>query len=213
MESNVVVSVIEWQVDWLGIKNLCRKTINMTDSDKEPIREWKRKLLIAEHSPLRHSLITIQIDNIPYAIAMHFVRHHEGVTPYVTTSREDRTGIDRHTRSQMEPVSMRMDLNIQALINISRKRLCNQVDRTTQKIWLEVIKKIAEYDQDIAWACIPEGIRCCGCPEKFGNCCICENVISTMDFYSRMDIEKRYDHYNIHRNKVLKKELVRCKDI
>jgi hypothetical protein len=213
MENNLKVSIIEFQVDWLGIKNLCRSTISMKDSTKEPLREWKRKLLLAEHSPLRHSLITVQIDNIPYCNAMHFVRHHEGVTPYVTTSRDDRTGVDRSTRKQTDPVSMRMDMNIQALINISRKRLCNQADRTTQIIWLEVIKAVAAYDEDIAWACVPEGIRTCGCPEKFGTCHACENIISVMNFDDRMDLEKRYDHYNNHRNKVLKKELVKCRDI
>ncbi len=204
--SNIRANVIEWQVDWLGIKNLCRSTVRMNDGDTEPLREWKRKLLIAEHSPLRHSLITVQIDNIPYAISTHLVRHHEGVTSYVATSREDRTGIDRSTRSQMEPVSMRMDLNIQALINISRKRLCNQADKITQIVWLEVLKAVAEYDIDIFWACVPEGIRCCGCPERFGNCCICENIISQMDFYSRLDIEKRYDCYNNHRNRILRRD-------
>lgn len=193
MENNTIVSIIEWQVDWLGIKNLCKKTINMDDTDKEPIREWKRKLLIAEHSPLRHSLITIQIDNIPYAMAMHFVRHHVGVTPYVGTSRTDRTGVDRTTRSQMDPVSMRMDLNIQSLIQISRKRLCNEADVTTQKIWLEVIKKVAEYDQDIAWACVKECIRDGGCPEKFGTCEYFKNFTKDLSIEELTDIEKRYD--------------------
>lgn len=206
----IEVSIVKWDVDWLEIKNLCRKTISMEDSTKEPTSTWKRRLLVAEHSPLRHSLITVQIDNVPFYVMGHFVRHHEGVTPYVTTSREDRTGKDRTERKQTDPVSMRMDLNIQSLINISRKRLCNQADKVTQKVWLEVVKKIAEYDQDIAWACIPEGIRTCGCPEKFGGCVVCENILSTLDFDGRMEVATRYDHYNIHRNKVLKKELVKC---
>lgn len=209
----VKVNVIKFDVDWLEIKNLCRKTISMADSNKEPDDEWKKKLLIAEHSPLRHSLITIEINDIPFYVMGHLVRHHVGVTPYVTTSREDRTNIPRDERKQTDLVSMRIDLNIQSLINVSRKRLCNQADKTTQKIWLEVIKEIAKYDSNIAWACVPEGIRTCGCPEKFRHCCACENIISKMDFESRLDITKRYDNYNDNRNKVLKRELVRCKDI
>lgn len=209
----VKVNVIKFDVDWLEIKNLCRKTINMGDSNKEPDDEWKKKLLIAEHSPLRHSLITIEINDVPFYVMGHLVRHHVGVTPYVTTSREDRTNIPRDERKQTDLVSMRIDLNIQSLINVSRKRLCNQADKITQKIWLEVVKEIAKYDVDVAWACVPEGIRTCGCPEKFGDCCACENIISTMDFESRLDIRKRYDCYNNNRNKILKRELVRCKDI
>lgn len=207
------VNVIKFDVDWLEIKNLCRKTISMADSSIEPNSTWKRKLLIAEHSPLRHSLITIEINDVPFYVMGHLVRHHVGVTPYVTTSREDRTNIPRDERKQTDLVSMRMDLNIQSLINISRKRLCNQADKTTQIVWLEVIKEIAKYDEDIAWACVPEGIRTCGCPEKFSNCCTCNNIISGMDFENIMNPTLRYDRYNDNRNKVLKKELVKCKDI
>ena len=207
------VTVVKFDVDWTEIKNACRKTISMKDSNIEPSSKWKRDLLIAEHSPLRHSLITIDIEDVPFYVMGHIVRHSVGVTPYVSTSREDRTGRDRSERSQTDLVSMRLDMNIQSLINISRKRLCNQADRQTQLLWLEVVKAIAEYDQDIAWACVPEGIRTCGCPEKFGNCSACENIIGTMDFESRMDITKRYDRYNKNRNGVLKRELVRCKDM
>lgn len=201
------VSIIEWQVDWLDIKNLCRKTANLDDSIKEPLDTWKKKLLIAEHSPLRHSLITVQIDNIPYAMMGHLVRHSVGVTPYVTTSRTDRTGIPREERSQMDLVSMRIDLNIQSLINISRKRLCNQADILTKRIWLEVVKEVSKYDEQVAWACVPEGIRTCGCPEEFGNCCACENIIKNMGFEERLDLIKRYDYYNEQKNKQL--ELIR----
>ena len=208
----VKVTVVKFDVDWTEIKNACRKTISMKDSKIEPGSDWKRKLLLAEHSPLRHSLITVDIEDVPFYVMGHLVRHSVGVTPYVGTSREDRTGIDRSERSQTDLVSMRLDMNIQSLINISRKRLCNQADKQTQIVWLEVVKAIAEYDQDIAWACVPEGIRSCGCPEKFGNCCACENIIKQMVFDDRLDLTKRYDHYNNHRNKILKRELVKCKD-
>lgn len=207
------VTVVTFDVNWTEIKNACRKTISMKDSKIEPGSDWKRKLLLAEHSPLRHSLITVDIEDVPFYVMGHLVRHSVGVTPYVGTSREDRTNIPRSERKQTDLVSMRLDMNIQSLINISRKRLCNQADATTQKVWLEVVKAIAEYDQDIAWACVPEGIRSCGCPEKFGNCAACENIIKQMDFESRLNLTTRYDHYNDHRNKVLKKELVKCKNI
>lgn len=207
------VTVVKFDVDWLEIKNACRKTISMKDSSVEPSSKWKRDLLIAEHSPLRHSLITIDVEDVPFYVMGHIVRHSIGVTPYVATSREDRTEVPRNERRQTDLVSMRLDMNIQALINISRKRLCNQADRQTQLFWLEVVKAIAEYDQDIAWACVPEGIRTCGCPEKFGTCSACENIIKQMPFDARLNLTQRYDHYNNHRNSVLKKELVKCKDM
>ena len=203
------VTVVKFDVDWTEIKNACRKTISMGDSNKEPDSVWKRKLLLAEHSPLRHSLITVDIEDVPFYVMGHLVRHSVGVTPYVGTSREDRTGVDRSERRQTDLVSMRLDMNIQALINISRKRLCNQADKQTQIVWLEVVKAVSEYDQDIAWACVPEGIRTCGCPEKFGDCRACVGILSTMNPMRLMDIDERYDHYNQHRNKTLKRELVK----
>lgn len=195
------VKVIKFDVDWLEIKNLCRKTISMKDSKLEPSSEWKRDLLLAEHSPLRHSLITIDIEDVPFYVMGHLVRHSVGVTPYVSTSREDRTNTPRSERSQTDLVSMRLDMNIQSLINISRKRLCNQADVTTQKVWLQVVKAIAEYDKEIAWACVPEGIRTCGCPESFGNCKVCVSILKGMGKEELLDVHKRYDYYKKVRNR------------
>lgn len=190
------VRVIKFDVDWLEIKNLCRGTIGMVDSEKEPSDEWKLNLLLAEHSPLRHSLITIEIENIPYALMGHLVRHHEGVTPYVRTSREDRTGVARDKRSQMDTVNMRMDLNIQSLINISRKRLCRQADAETREIWQMVVNEISLYDPIIASVCVPEGIHQCGCPEAFGKCSQCVNILSKLEHDELLDIKKRIKKYN-----------------
>lgn len=198
------VKVVKWDVDWLEIKNLCRTTISMGDSKIEPTQEWKRKLLLAEHSPLRHSLITVELRDIPYYVSTHLVRHHMGVEKYVGTSREDRTGVDRTERKQTDLVTMRMDLNIQALINISRKRLCTQADKQTILVWTMLLEAIREYDKDIYWACVPEGIRSCGCTEGFGNCTKCAQMLKNLSKDELFNVHKRYDEYNDKRL-VLKK--------
>lgn len=198
------VKIVKWDVDWLEIKNLCRTTISMGDSTVSPTQEWKRKLLLAEHSPLRHSLITIELKDIPYYVSTHLVRHHMGVEKYVGTSREDRTGVDRNERKQTDLVTMRMDLNIQALINISRKRLCSQADKKTTLVWMNVLEAIRQYDKDIFWACVPEGIRSCGCTEGFGKCSKCPKMLSDLTKEELLDVSKRYDEYYAKRL-VLKK--------
>lgn len=198
------VKIVKWDVDWLEIKNLCRTTISMGDSTVEPTKEWKRKLLLAEHSPLRHSLITVEIKDIPYYVSTHLVRHHVGVEKYISTSREDRTGVDRTKRKQTDPVTMRLDLNIQSLINISRKRLCNQADKQTILVWTMILEAVKEYDEDIYWACVPEGIRSCGCPEGFGNCTRCSQLLGHLNKEDLFNVGKRYDEYNMRRL-VLKK--------
>lgn len=205
------INVIKFDVNWLEIKNLCRATINMGDSKIEPKDEWKKKLLIAEHSPLRHSLITIELKNIPYYVSTHLVRHHQGVEKYIGTSRSDRTGVDRKERKQTDLVTMRMDLNIQSLINISRKRLCNCADKETQKLWLMVVREIAKYDENIAWACVPEGIFRGGCPENFSDCTYCNNMLKNMENVNIFNPIDRYNEY--HKNTQEKTESKQLKKI
>lgn len=58
---------------------------------------------------------------------MHFVRHHEGCEKFIHSQREDRRnlGIPRDELPQGSFNDMDMVANAQALINISRKRLCS----------------------------------------------------------------------------------------
>ena len=127
-------------------------TISKEAGSKEPSQEWKRKLLLCEHSPIRRGEISWKWEAIPYAISTHFVRHHIGCEKFVATEREDRTGVPREERSQMNPVMMEMDANIQSLINISRKRLCTCADPTTRKYWQAVLEAVKEYDEDMVYS-------------------------------------------------------------
>ena len=88
---------------------------------------------------------------------------------------------------------MEMDANIQALINISEKRLCTCADPLTTKYWEAVLDAIREYDEDIYWACTPSGIAHGGCTEPFGDCRLCNKILEQMTPEDRLDITKRYD--------------------
>ena len=118
---NKKARITNFYVDWLNIKSACMTTISK-QAGKEPNQEWKRKLLVCQHSPIRRSMISWKWDEIPYAISTHFARHHIGCEKFIGTSRADRTDVkDRSERTQMDCVPMEMDANIQALINISAK--------------------------------------------------------------------------------------------
>lgn len=183
-------------VDWKDIKDACRRTIGLDESDKEPSKAWKRKLLICRHSPIRKGSITWKWPEIPYAISTHFARHHEGTEKYISTSRADRTEIkDRSQRSQMDPVSMEMDANIEALISISERRLCMCADPTTRAYWQDLKDCIEKYDEDIAWAMIPQCVRCGGCVEPFGECKFYEKLMEGYALEEQQDIMQRYDIY------------------
>ena len=93
--------IIKYNVDWLEIKSACMQTISK-QAKTTPPNEWKRKLLISRHSPIRRGVISWKWDNIPFYVMGHFVRHHVGCTPYVATGREDRTNIPREERKQRQ---------------------------------------------------------------------------------------------------------------
>ena len=202
MKYNTKVKITDFDVDWKKIKSACMTTISKQAGDKEPSTEWKRKLLICRHSPIRRSTISWKWEEIPYAISTHYSRHHEGCEKFIGTSREDRTKVDRTTRSQMDYVPMEMDANIQALINISEKRLCTCADPTTIKYWEAVLEAIKEYDEDIYWACVPQCIRCGGCVEPFSNCNFYSNLMKDHTLEEQQNVMTRYDIYNEYREKV-----------
>lgn len=190
--------ITDFNVDWLKIKSGCMTTISK-QAGKEPSQEWKRKLLICQHSPLRRGVISWKWEQIPYAISTHFARHHEGCEKFIATSRADRTGVKREERSQMDSVMMEMDANIQAVLNISERRLCTCADPLTRVYWKTLLNEIKEYDEDIYWACVPQCVRCGGCVEPFSNCKFYDDLMKDVSKEEQMDVIKRYDIYNARR--------------
>ena len=133
----------------------------------------------------------------------HIVRHNVGCTPFVSTSREDRTGIPRNERKQTDFVDMQMTANIEALINISERRLCTCADPTTRKYWEAVLEAVKEYDEDIYFACVPQCVRCGGCVEPFSECNYYNSIFKDISLEDQINVMRRYEIYNEHRNKVL----------
>ena len=103
----------------------------------------------------------------------------------------------------MNPVPMEMDANIQALINISAKRLCTCADPTTRKYWEAVLEAVKEYDEDIYFACVPQCVRCGGCVEPFNVCNYYNSIFKDISLEDQINVMRRYEIYNEHRNKVL----------
>lgn len=206
---NTKVKITYFNVDWFRIKSACMTTISK-EAKNMPGKEWKRKLLICEHSPLRRSEISWKWEEIPYAISTHFVRHHIGCEKYVGTQRQDRTNMNREERSQMNRVPMEMDGNIQALINISAKRLCKCADPLTIRYWEAVLEEIKKHDEDVYWACVPQCVRCGACVEPFSNCTFYNNLMKGHTLEEQQDIMKRYDIYNEYRTKKLAKIKEKC---
>ena len=60
---------------------------------------------------------------------------------------------------------MRLLVNAQEIINISKVRLCTRAEKTTRIIWDAAISKLAEIEPILAKACVPSCIYRATCPE------------------------------------------------
>lgn len=152
---------------WEIVKNATMNTIGKK-AGKYPDSQWKQKLLLAEHSPIRLIRFHWRWDNLPSWVSVHFVRHKVGVEHFVKSQRTDRTGIDRNELPQGALVSHECEADAQALINISRKRLCNCASPETRVAWQLVKNEVKKVEPELAKCMVRECIYRGFCPEMFG---------------------------------------------
>lgn len=172
-----VTKLTPWEVP----ASLARRTMWKEGLGHEPTSNWKRRIILAAHSPIYSMFYQVDWDGIPRWIADEFVRHHVGATPYMSSQRPDRSpdAKPRSERTQEDPVNLTMVLNAQSFLDISRKRLCRQAAKEARETWartLEVLKDIGEIE--LYDLCVPECVhqggfcpelKCCGlCPPNGG---------------------------------------------
>lgn len=168
------VSRLDLVTSWNRVLNAARRTVGKKPLDKEPSDNFKAKILLAEHSPIRLLEFDWTWEDIKQWVTVHLVRHHEGCEKFVHTQRVDRNpllkGLNRDELPQGLLNEMDMTANAQALINISRKRLCNCASPETREAWKAVIEKVKQVDPIMAEKCVPECVYRGFCPE-FDRCC------------------------------------------
>ena len=162
---------------WKRALNAARRTIGKEPLNKEPSKSWRAKMLLAEHSPIRLVEFEWTWKDIMQWVTTHLVRHHEGCEKFVHTQRGDRRAIldeynvsSRNELPQGATNDMDMTANAQALINISRKRLCNCASKETREAWKQVQDAIREVDPVMADKMVPECIYRGFCPEFMNPC-------------------------------------------
>lgn len=152
---------------WAEVINRARTTVGKEELGKEPSNTFKRKILRAEHSPIRSLIYCFKITNLKSWVATHFVRHHVGVEKWVRTQRSDRTGVNRDELPQGAEVEMEIEANAQALINISRKRLCSQASAETREVMEAIKKEVEKKDPIMAEVMVKECVYRGYCPEMW----------------------------------------------
>jgi len=171
---------IERLTDWKNVLNSARTTINKSELDKDPSDNFKESIIRAEHSPIRQLIFKWKWEGIKSWISVHFVRHKIGIEHFVSTQRTDRTGVDRDNSLQSTLVNHECIANAQAIINISRKRLCHQSSIETRQVWQDTLVKLKEIEPLLNKYCVPECIYRGFCPEI--SCCGMYKTQSFKDF-------------------------------
>lgn len=159
--------------DWLKAKNIALGTIGKKTT-KKPDSTYKTKLLHSEHSPIRDLKFTWEWTNLPFWVSVHFVRHKIGVEHYISTSRPDRNkdiASQYKTRNdvpQGNPVNHIVTANAQAIMNISKLRLCNCASFETRFAWNLLLYNLKPYEPELVNLCVPTCIYRNGiCHEYF----------------------------------------------
>ena len=155
-----LVSRIDQVTSWQRVLDAARRTVGKKPLNKEPSTLWKRRILLAEHSPIRLLEFDFTWEDIRQWVTVHLVRHHEGCEKFVHTQREDRRdlGVPRDELPQGSLNDMDMTCNAQALINISRRRLCYRASPETRAAWKQVKEAVAKIDPEMASAMVPDCI-------------------------------------------------------
>lgn len=177
--------------DWTRVKNHCRTTDNKDFTEKEPTEEFKRKLLISEHSPIRLLEIDWSWNDIYSWVATHWSRHK--FEKFISTQRDDRTEnlpterfdnrdwvdywdiVDKYEKEhgklprgkmlQEAPVNFDGYANMQSLIDSFRKRLCYQASPDTRELAEDFKMCLHEVHPELADVLVPNCIYRFGCPE------------------------------------------------
>lgn len=160
---------------WSLVVDSARFTINKDDINKEPSSDFKRSIVLAEHSPIRCLRYILDLKGVPCWVSQHIARHdafaghnmRDGVaeTHFVGTSRSDRTNVLRSKLPQDTPVNHRIFLDAQDFIIISKLRLCTCASYETRYVWQKVIEELKTLDAELASKCVRMCVYRGFCPE------------------------------------------------
>lgn len=175
---------------WREVVDDCRTTVGKESLGKEPSSDFKRRILISEHSPIRNIRVKWCWKNIPSWVATHWSRHKWEC--YIKTQRTDRTGVDRNNLPQSAPVTFTGEANAQHLIDTWRKRLCYQAALETREYAEDFKRTLHEVEPEISDVLVPSCVYRGQCCEM--NCCGFANLLGLNDEFS--SIQDRYNFYN-----------------
>lgn len=185
--------IIKIKGDWEEVANDCRATVSKGELGHEPSNEFKRRLMISEHDPIRDIIIKFRW-HLKYWAAMHWKTHIW--RSRTNTQRNDRQqNYDRNKAPQDMIVEFIGDPNLQHLIDTWRKRLCYMADPYTREHAEDFKIVLRDYEKEASDALVSNCIYRCGCPEPTG-CGWYNRMVEKYPDLASTDIQTRYDAYN-----------------
>ena len=185
--------IIKIKGDWEEVANDCRATVSKGELGHEPSKEFKRRLMISEHDPIRDIIVKFRWW-IKYWSAMHWKTHIW--RSRTNTQRNDRQDdYDRDEEPQCHRVEFIGDANAQHLIDTMRKRLCFMAAPETREYAEDLKAKLREVEPELSDVLVPNCVYRCGCPEN-GKCKFYENAVRKYPDMASTEIQKRYDTFN-----------------
>ncbi len=152
-----------WDKEWFEVKERALVTVGK-HAVNPPTDDWKKSILRARHSPIRHLQFSFYIE-CPYWVSVHLCRHVHA-QPYVKSQRNDRqSDYDRNNARQDEQVSMIWDMNAEELITIANKRLCNQASEETRRVVKFMCDEVLRVNPEFGWELVPNCVHNRGCHE------------------------------------------------
>lgn len=179
---------------WQEVVDDCRATVSKPPLGHEPSEEFKRDILLAEHSPIRDIVVRWTWRGIKSWIATHWSRHKWEC--YIQSQRSDRTGVPRDKLPQDAPVDFTGEANAQQLIDTMRKRLCYQAAPETRKYAEDFKTALREVEPELSDVLVPNCIYRYGCPEMHSCGMIHQLGKETKFHIVTSDLKARYDAYN-----------------
>jgi hypothetical protein len=162
----MVIDIFKHEDNWQDIKDTTMNTVGK-DTGKYPTSDYKKRLILAEHSPIRRMKFYWRWKDLKSWVSVHYVRHKFGIEHWVSTQRTDRTGVNRDELPQSALVKHACEATVQALINMSRKRLCRCASKETREAWQEVKNKVADCEPELASCMVKECVYRGFCPEFY----------------------------------------------
>lgn len=185
--------------DWKRIKNHCRTTDNKDFTEKDATENFKKKLLISEHSPIRLLEFDWSWKSICYWLSTEWSRHK--FEKFISSQRDDRLIDDtpRGDKPQKAPVNFDGYANMQNLIDAWRKRLCGAATYEARELAVDFkaeLHKTHPLESDVL---VPNCIYRMGCPE-FQCCGYIDGFLKWVKKQNSeallTNIQSRYELYN-----------------